>query len=101
MRSKRMIDPDTLGHIEVTCSNGKKYLLLPYEHLADVPMVDAAEVVPCEKCMYFHDGACANIKNQVAIKVPDFGEHYVFVSWLRVAKEHFCRYGKRGMDHGE
>lgn len=46
MASKRMIDPATLKHFEITCSNGNKYLLLPYEHLADVPTV---EVEPAQE----------------------------------------------------
>lgn len=40
---ERFIEVSTLPNFEVSCSDGKKYVLLPFEHLYDIP---AADVVP-------------------------------------------------------
>jgi hypothetical protein len=36
------VDVTNLPNFEVTCSNGEKYILLPYEHLSDIPTADVA-----------------------------------------------------------
>lgn len=41
---KRYIEVSELPNLEVTCSNGKSYILLPFEHLYDIPTADVAEV---------------------------------------------------------
>lgn len=38
----RYVDVSNLPNFEVTCSNGEKYILLPYEHLSDIPTADVA-----------------------------------------------------------
>lgn len=86
MASKRMIDPETLPNIEITCSNGNKYLLLPYEHLDDVPMVDAVEV-NCHEC-------------QSHTEDPETGKHYCWkplgcMGCIQVNPDDFCSRGKR------
>lgn len=67
-----MIDPETLQHFEITCSNGNKYLLLPYEHLADVPTVeiDPESLRPKGKWRLNRDGSgtcseCNRTRNDV------------------------------------
>lgn len=42
---RRLINIDELPNFEVLCSDGKKYVLLPFEHLTDIPTVDATTVV--------------------------------------------------------
>ena len=41
---KRYIEVSELPNLEVTCSNGKSYILLPFEHLYDIPAADVAEI---------------------------------------------------------
>jgi hypothetical protein len=65
------------------------------QFIKETPTVDAVEVVRCEKCRYYFDGACANYKNRVATRVPDFGDNYKYVEELKVAKGHFCSFGER------
>lgn len=45
MPEKEYIEVSKLPNIEVTLSNNGKYLLLPFEHLSDIPRADVAEVV--------------------------------------------------------
>lgn len=68
--------------------------------IMEAPAVDAVEVVRCEKCRYCFDGVCLHPKNRVAVKVPDFGEHYRYMANLKVPKEHFCGYGERRKTDG-
>lgn len=74
----------------------ERYTILDF--LRECATVDAVEVVRCEKCRYYFDGACANYKNHVAIRVPDFGDNYKYVDELQVAKDHFCSFGERRKD---
>lgn len=41
---KRYIEISELPNFEVTTSNGQKFVLLPFEHLADIPVVDIEKV---------------------------------------------------------
>lgn len=63
--------------------------------VANAPTIDAVEVVRCERCRYYFDGACLNSENRIAMKVPDFGKHYAYMADLKVPADHYCRYGKR------
>jgi hypothetical protein len=36
----KLIDISEIPNFEITCSNGKQYVLLPFEHLSDIPVVD-------------------------------------------------------------
>lgn len=67
--------------------------------IKEAPAVDAVEVVRCEKCRYCFDGVCLHPENRIAMKVPDFGEHYSYMADLIVPKDHFCGYGKWREDH--
>lgn len=49
---ERYIEVSKLPNFEVTCSDGKKYVLLPFEHLFDIP---AADVVPKSKWISVND----------------------------------------------
>ncbi|MBQ6846386.1 MAG: hypothetical protein IJO61_04570 [Oscillospiraceae bacterium] len=42
---KRYIEVSNLPHFEISCSDGNKYVLLPVEHLSDIPSADVEEVV--------------------------------------------------------
>jgi len=35
-----LVDISTLPNFEVTCSDGNQYVLLPFKHLSDIPVVD-------------------------------------------------------------
>ena len=63
--------------------------------IMEAPAVDAAKIIRCEKCRYCFDGVCKNPKNRIAIKVPDFGEHYAYMAELKVPKDHYCGYAER------
>ena len=52
---KKYIEVSNLPNFEVTCSNGKKYVLLPFEHLSDIPAVDVVSVVRCVNCKHYQD----------------------------------------------
>lgn len=65
------------------------------EFVGKIPAVDAAEVTHCKDCRYYFNGACAHPKNRVAMKAPDFGEHYVYLGDLVVPENHHCGYGER------
>ena len=52
-REKRYIEVSNLPNFEVTCSNDKRYILLPFEHLYDIPTADVVEVVRCKDCNYY------------------------------------------------
>ena len=43
------VDVTNLPNFEVTCSNGEKYILLPYEHLSDIPTADVAQRAEVDK----------------------------------------------------
>lgn len=90
MASKRMIDPETLKHFEILCSNGNKYLLLPYEHLADVPMVDAVEVVLCKDCERIKQG-----------RFDIFGLAYCDLWKTDMQMDNYCCFGNRRADDGK
>lgn len=49
---ERFIEVSKLPNFEVTCSNGKKYVLLPFEHLYDIPAADVVKVLRCEDCRH-------------------------------------------------
>lgn len=38
----RYVETSNLPNFEVVCSDGKKYVLLPFEHLSDIPTADVA-----------------------------------------------------------
>lgn len=38
----RYVETSNLPNFEVVCSDGKKYVLLPFEHLSDIPSADVA-----------------------------------------------------------
>ena len=40
----RYINVSNLPNFEVSCSDGEKYVLLPFEHLSDIPTADVVEV---------------------------------------------------------
>lgn len=63
--------------------------------IENAPAIDAKELIRCEKCRYYFDGVCKNPKNRIAIKVPDFGEHYAYMAELKVPKDHYCGYAER------
>lgn len=42
---KRYIEMSELPNFEVTVTNGRKFILFPYEHLYDIPEVDVEEIV--------------------------------------------------------
>lgn len=50
---ERYIEVSNLPNFEVTCSDGKKYILLPFEHLYDIPAADVVELKRGE--WSFHD----------------------------------------------
>ena len=52
---KKYIEISNLPNFEVTCSNGKQYILLPFEHLFDIPTVDATEVIRCKNCKHYQE----------------------------------------------
>ena len=37
---KKYIEVSTLPNFEITCSDGKAYVLLPFKHLSDIPTAD-------------------------------------------------------------
>ena len=51
---ERYIEISKLPNFEVTLSDGKKYVLLPFEHLYDIPAADVVEVIRCKDCEYHH-----------------------------------------------
>lgn len=52
---KKYIEISNLPNFEVTCSNGKKYVLLPFEHLSDIPTVDVVSVVRCVNYKHYQE----------------------------------------------
>ena len=42
---KKLIDISELPNFEVTCSNGNQYVLLPFEHLSDIPVIEDKQIV--------------------------------------------------------
>ena len=90
------------AEIEMGSINGIKAVPMDavIQFLEIVPAVDAAEVTHCKDCRYYFNGACAHPKNLVATKVPDFGEHYVYLSDLVVPENHHCGYGERRDNDG-
>ena len=55
---------------------------------------DFIMVTRCKKCIYNIDGCCEHPKNRIARKCPDFGEHYSYLSGIKVDPDHFCGYGE-------
>jgi hypothetical protein len=53
----KLIDISELTHFEVQCSDGKRYVLLPFEHLSDIPVVEAELVIN-----HYKNKACELIK---------------------------------------
>ena len=46
---EKYIEVSNLPNFEVTCSDGKKYVLLPFEHLSDIPTADVVPKSEVEK----------------------------------------------------
>ena len=85
----KYIDVSELPNFEVTCSDGKKYVLLPFERLLDIPTADVAEVVRCKDC-----------EHRGTLKCPMFD--YEYREWSEDYEEidsteddGFCHYGER------
>lgn len=81
----RYIDVSELPNFEATCSDGKKYVLLPFEHLSDIPTADVVEVVRCKDCEYGE------------VDDDDFPDQY-FCNYEGDKwndGNHFCSYGER------
>ena len=69
-------------------------VILNFKELEATPNEDEVTVVRCEKCRYFFDNCCNHPSNLVAYRVPDFGEHYVYIDGIKVEPDHFCGYGE-------
>ena len=52
---KKYIEISSLPNFEITCSDGKQYVLLPFEHLSDIPVADVIEVVRCKNCKHYQE----------------------------------------------
>ena len=52
---KRYIEISKLPNFEATTSNGDRCVLLPFEHLYDIPPVDAVEVIRCKDCKHYQE----------------------------------------------
>lgn len=82
---KRFIEVSKQPNFEVTCSNGKKYVLLPVEHLYDIPAADVVEVVRCRRCKFWEPdggkGRCNGIRNGLTYDYTDADD--------------YCSYGER------
>lgn len=52
---KRYIEISKLPNFEVTVEGGQKLVLLPFEHLFDIPNVDAVEVIRCVNCKHYQE----------------------------------------------
>ena len=50
---KRYIEISELPNFEITTSDGQKFVLLPFEHLYDIPAADVVEPVKCKNCHYY------------------------------------------------
>lgn len=50
---KRYIEISQLPNFEITCSDGKRYVLLPFEHLYDIPEAEVVEPVKCKDCSWY------------------------------------------------
>ncbi len=49
---KKYIEISKLPNFEITVEGGQKFILLPFEHLSDIPTVDVIEPVRCQDCIY-------------------------------------------------
>lgn len=50
---KKYIEISELPNFEVTTSDGQKFVLLPFEHLSDIPTADVIEPIKCKDCPYY------------------------------------------------
>ena len=64
---KRYIEISELPNFEVTTNNGQKFVLLPFEHLSDIPVVNIEEIIK-DKLKYYLD---TNEENGV-VYIPKF-----------------------------
>lgn len=78
----RFIEVSDLPNFEVSCSNGKKYILLPFEHLYDIPAADVVEVLRCKDCRH-----CSKPPSKLSL--------VWCTKWGNIMKPcDFCSYGK-------
>lgn len=54
MKIPKLIDISELPNIEIEASDGKRYVLLPFKHLSDIPTVDAVVKPNCRDCLYYY-----------------------------------------------
>ena len=71
-REKRYIEVSNLPNFEVSCSNDKRYILLPFEHLYDIPTADVVEVVRCKDCRYFDGEGCLKTNGEFEPNPTDY-----------------------------
>lgn len=75
----KLIDISELPNFEVKCSDGKQYVLLPFEHLSDIPVVDAEPIRHGEWIAKKIDGTttlfiCSNCHREIEICNDYFGK---------------------------
>ena len=85
---KRYIEISKLPNFEVTTDDGQKFVLLPFEHLSDIPTVDAVEVVRCENCIHSEFVNVLNEVNGVTYKLC------CMLTGFQIEYNGFCDYGE-------
>lgn len=86
---KRYIDVSGLPNFEVTCSDGKKYVLLPFEHLSDISSADVVEAVRCKDCQYYDK------KYHICLTHSEEPDQYSKGCYVHMNEDDFCSYGER------
>lgn len=51
---KRYIEISKLPNFEITANDGQKFVLLPFEHLYDIPEANVIESAKCKDCVMKH-----------------------------------------------
>lgn len=88
----RYIDVSELPNFEITCSDGKKYVLLPFERLSDIPTADVVEVVRCKDCKLSSE---PKMVSRYDLYCNDYDVYYCEKKRKIVRGTHYCSYGER------
>lgn len=75
----KLIDISELPNFEVKCSDGKQYVLLPFEHLSDIPTIEAEPIRHGKWIAKKTSGVstlfiCSNCQREVEVTNDYFGK---------------------------
>lgn len=95
---KKYIEISKLPNFEVTVTGGKKFLLLPFEHLSDIPTANVIEPVRCKDCKHFMEYRgtfrpdVEEANGDCYIRVTNSDNHQFWA----VQYDDFCSFGEKG-----